>query len=56
MNEIWANRLVAGTKAWTDVPEIRRAGVKAALAMRIAEGAITSEQYKTIIGDEWIGE
>ncbi len=44
MNEIWTNRLIAGTKAWTDVPEIRRAG------------AITSEQYKTITGDEGIGK
>ena len=28
MNIIWANRLIAGTKTWAEMPASRRAGVK----------------------------
>lgn len=52
MDKIWANRLVAGTKTWAEMPASRRAGVKRELAKRVAEGEITAEQYKEITGDE----
>ena len=32
MNIIWANRLIAGTKTWAEMPASRRAGVKKVLA------------------------
>ena len=35
MNIIWANRLVAGTKTWAEMPASRRVGVKKVLAERV---------------------
>ncbi len=53
MNEIWANRLVAGTKQWAQVPTMRKAAVKAVLAGRVAAGEISAEQYTAITGDTY---
>ena len=50
MNEIWANRLIAGTKAWGEVPDSRKDGVKAVLAERVESGIITPEKYEEITG------
>jgi len=51
MNEIWANRLIAGTKTWADMPASRRGAVKAVLAGRVADNVITAEQYEAITGE-----
>ena len=53
MNIIWANRLIAGTKTWAEMPASRRAGVKRELAKRVTEGEITAEDYKLISGDDY---
>ena len=53
MNEIWANRLIAGTKAWADCPASRRLGVKGVLTRRVAGGIITAETYAAITGEEY---
>lgn len=53
MNKIWANRLIAGTKTWDDVPASRKAGVKEELSVRVADGEITAEQYAEITGEEY---
>ena len=53
MNIIWANRLIAGTKTWAEMPAYRRAGVKRELAKRVTEGEITAEDYKRITGDDY---
>ena len=53
MNEIWANRLVAGTKQWKEVPVSRRTAVKAVLAGRVENGAITAGQYREITSEEY---
>lgn len=53
MNVIWANRLIAGTKTWAEMPASRRAGVKKALAERVVDGEITGDDYKRITGDEY---
>lgn len=53
MNEIWANRLVAGTKSWVEVPASRKSGVKAVLAGRVECEAITAEKYAEITGEEY---
>lgn len=53
MNEIWANRLVAGTKTWAEMPASRRSAVKAVLAGRVESEAITPEQYEAITGEEY---
>lgn len=53
MNVIWANRLIAGTKTWAEMPTSRRAGVKKILAERVANGEITADDYERITGDEY---
>lgn len=53
MNIIWANRLIAGTKTWAEMPASRRAGVKRELAKRVTEGEITAEDYKNITGEDY---
>ena len=53
MDNIWANRLVAGTKTWAEMPISRRTGVKKILAERVAEGEITADDYKRITGDDY---
>lgn len=53
MNEIWANRLVAGTKVWAEMPASRRSGVKQVLAGRVADGEISAEQYAEITGEQY---
>ena len=53
MNEIWANRLIAGTKTWEEMPTSRRKAVKAVLAERVADGEITAEQFEQITGEDY---
>ncbi len=53
MNEIWANRLVAGTKTWAEVPASRKAGVKAVLVGRVKKGVVTAEQVEEITGEKY---
>lgn len=48
MNEIWANRLVAGTKAWSDVPASRKNAVKEVLRGRVVSEIITAERYEEV--------
>ena len=56
MNAIRANRLVAGTRKWAEVPASRKAGVKAELASRVENGKISAEQYEEITGEVYAGE
>ena len=53
MSVIWANRLIAGTKTWEEMPASRRAGVKRELAKRVESGEIAAEDYKRITGDDY---
>jgi uncharacterized membrane protein len=53
MNIIWANRLIAGTKTWAEMPASRRVGVKKVLAERVKKSEITAEDYKRITGDDY---
>lgn len=55
MDKIWANRLIAGTKTWAEMPASRRVGVKKVLAERVNNGEITPEQYRDITGDDYDG-
>ena len=52
MIEIWANRLVAGTKAWSQVPVSRRSGVRAELQARLENNEITQEDWDRIFGED----
>lgn len=54
MNEIWANRLIAGDKKWAECPSSRRNAVKAVLAGRVADNTITAELYAEITGEEFV--
>lgn len=49
MDKIWANRLIAGTQAWEDVPLKRRQAVIEELAARVLAGEITQERMDEII-------
>lgn len=51
MNEIWANRLIAGDKKWANVPVARKNAVKDVLKERVSHGEITAEQYQGITGE-----
>ena len=53
MSVIWANRLIAGTKTWEEMPASRRAGVKRELAKRVESGEITADDYKNITGEDY---
>lgn len=53
---IWANRLIAGTKTWTDVPSVRREPVKEELRRRVEAGEITAEKYGEITGETYEAE
>lgn len=53
MNEIWANRLIAGTKTWEEMPASRRKAVKAILTERVADGEITAERFEEITGEAY---
>ena len=44
MNNIWANRLIAGTRVWAEVPESRKEAVAAILRTRVSE-----ERYNEIV-------
>lgn len=51
MNEIWANRLIAGTRTWDELPDSRKTAVKKVLIIRVENEEITEEQYKQITGE-----
>lgn len=51
--EIWANRLIAGTKTWIQVPASRKNGVKNELKNRVESGEISAEQYEKIVGEPY---
>lgn len=55
MNNIWANRLIAGTKTWDECPDNRKEAVMAVLRERVADGQITAEKYAEITGEEYSG-
>lgn len=52
MNKIWADRLVAGTKKWKQVPASRKTAVKEILLEMVEEGTLTEEHFQKIIGVE----
>lgn len=53
MDKIWANRLIAGTKTWAEMPISRRVAVKKVLAARVESGEITTDDYKNITGEAY---
>ena len=53
MNNIWANRLTAGTKIWKQVPDNRKEAVKAVLQQRVADGLLSADEYMQITGEAY---
>jgi hypothetical protein len=51
MAKIWANRLIAGTKTWDEVPTNRKTAVLAELKGRVENGEITADLYAEITGE-----
>ena len=52
-DEYLANRLIAGTKTWEEVPASRKNGVKNVLKRRVESGEISPEQYEEIVGEPY---
>lgn len=50
MAKIWANRLIAGDKTWSQVPEERKEAVRAELEKRVGAGKISREKLEEILG------
>lgn len=50
MVKIWANRLIAGTQIWADVPANRKDAVRVELQSRVDAGLITAEFMASIVG------
>ncbi len=53
VNEIWANRLIAGDKAWSNVPANRKKAVKAVLAKRVEDSIIDADLYEKITDETY---
>lgn len=53
MNKIWANRLIAGTKTWDQVPASRKDAVMEELKSRVEDGEITAEKFVEITGEAY---
>lgn len=51
MAKIWANRIIAGTKTWSEVPKSRQDDVRAELERRLENGEITEEQFNAIFAE-----
>ena len=51
MNKIWANRLIAGTQVWSNVPASRKEAVNAILRQYMNENKITEDKYNEIINE-----
>jgi hypothetical protein len=51
MNKIWADRLVAGTRTWAEVPSNRKSAVKSILLQWVEDGVISDEYYHQIVGE-----
>jgi hypothetical protein len=52
MNKIWADRLIAGTRTWRQVPASRKEAVRAILLQMVEDGELTAERYQEIVGVE----
>lgn len=54
MNEIWANRLIAGTKTWEQCVKAGRGeAVRAVLKERVLAGELSVDGYLGITGTEF---
>lgn len=54
MNEIWANRLIAGTQTWEKCAKAGRTdAVKAVLSERVLAGKLSVDDYLRITGKEF---
>ena len=53
MDKIWANRLIAGTKTWDQLPASRKVSVLAELRSRVEDGEITAERFEEITGEAY---
>ena len=53
MARIWANRLEAGRRVWSEVPGFRKAAVLDVLRGDVAAGKLTAERYEEITGESY---
>lgn len=53
MDTIWANRLIAGTKTWAEMPQSRQKAVEAILRDKVETHELTEERFKEITGKDY---
>lgn len=53
MNEIWVNRLIAGTRLFSEVPVSRKVAVKTILIDKVIHQVISKEQYENITNEPY---
>ena len=53
MARIWANRLEAGTRTWSEVPLTWQESTKSCLKTDVIKGKITAERYEEITGEPY---
>ena len=53
MAKIWRNRILAGTRTYSEVPKTWKAGVKALLRQDVVDEIITAEEYEEIVGEPY---
>ena len=54
MAKIWKNRIVAGTRSFSEVPLNWRNEVKLLFRQDVINGVITAEQYQMYVGEPYL--
>ena len=53
MAKIYYDRIIAGTRTFTQVPRTWKAGVKTLFRQAVENGEITAEEYEEYIGEPY---
>lgn len=53
MNKIWADRLIAGTRTFDEVPASRKEAVKELLLEYVNKNKLFKERYQEITGEKY---
>lgn len=54
MPKIWRNRIIAGTKSYSECPERYKVDVKKLLRQDVESGEITTEEYENFTGEAYL--
>lgn len=54
MARIWRNRIIAGTRAFDEVPWTWKKEVQNLLKLDVKNGVITAQEYEEIVGEPYV--